>query len=69
MFTLLIMRKNGSIFKDPSAVTAGETPKVGTEITVHIRDESVRVRITRVVSPSPIPPSTLTIDEVEAVEV
>jgi hypothetical protein len=69
MFSLRITLKNGRIIKDPSAVTAGETPEVGTVIEHHVGGNPVKLRITNVVSPSPISPSTLVIDEVEAIEI
>jgi hypothetical protein len=69
MFYLKVYLKDGRIIKDPTSIIAGETPRVGTEIDHHIGDDLIKMRITNVWSPAPIPPSTLTIDEVDAIEI
>jgi hypothetical protein len=69
MFCLKVQLKNGRIVKDPSSVIAGETPKVGNVIEHHVGGNPIELRITTVFSPAPISPSTLVIDEVEAVEI
>ena len=69
MFCLKVYLKDGRTIKDPTSIIAGETPRVETEIDHHIGGDLIKIRITNVWSPAPEPPSTLTIDEVDAIEI